>query len=168
MELWTDLASIATPRWWIISALGVGAALVWLVVARTRAARNAKSTGWDADLEGETLFSDVVILALLGAVAIMLVHGYANAARYGQIADRVAVYLHEEYDLVPLSPVEYVDYDSRTPHEGPFVRATAVQEDGDIVKVEVVWIDLGSQPHDKAWELPRDFDPIDVTITPSK
>lgn len=180
MELWNDIANAPYPHWWIPTVI-IGVALLaatgTISVTYDRRGDRAKDTDADADvsirLYGRSESFGYITVALLFAtiVAVAITAATSRGKHHDHLEDLVANYLHDEYDLVPLTPVQYFsgdvgmfdDPDDVMPRG---VHATVVREDGTKADVHVAWDDVNTRPHNPDWELPEGFDPITVTITP--
>lgn len=172
LALWHDITSLLQqPQWWLnfaLTAVAVACVLAALAGCSAVADRFRKGAGGLSSRSNRTFFLTIsALFVLLIGLFFPLLLSLAAPDPTDEIEDLVATYLHDELGMVPMSPVEY-----RTPlllsggvEKG--VYASVVQEDGTLADVVVTWHPVTARPHDEAWEVPENFNPISVKVTPA-
>lgn len=164
MDLWNAIAEAPYPHTYITVAI-IAAALAAIIGLLALAAWLRSGIKKPSPAAAITLGYTALTVLGVGAVTTLIVVLVNQHTHTQAIEDIVADYLHDELDLVPLAPVEY--HGSWMTRSGrASVSTTAIQEDGELAEVRLHWLDVNTRPHDASWEIPKNFNPIEVIVTP--
>lgn len=170
IELWKNIASAALPQWWIVALIGtvlvalIAGAFLSSAVVAARLGKGSAALRIAADFPFFVILA-VGVTLIVGVVSIGGSLIAAKNVQRGEIEELVATYLHDELGMTPMSPVEYrTRFSSEVGQDA--VHATVFQEDGTLAEVILMWHDVNSRPHNEAWGLPENANPISVRVVP--